>query len=321
MLKVSPPSLRKSPGSSPRLNSPNRVSPLRENWHGKGSAGRMTFKLKDVSKSAKFDNEVSKKMGWWDEKLRREGQKLCKEHSFTTGFLEGGGSHSLVDSYELKVRLEHILERMTMISNGSDTEKPSCVISPYLYIGSALAARSVHTLQHLGITHILCLCPSDLEDANVGDFPDLFTYKHLGVKDVEDENIAAHFEDACSFIDHVEKDGKRILVHCFEGKSRSATVVLAYLMLRKGYTLSQAWSILKTAHRRTQPNDGFMKTLVELDRKLHGQASMSFLKRRPAGQRCPICDKFAGLSMVAVQQHIRRTHPGVSLPFSPSPTD
>jgi atypical dual specificity phosphatase len=44
-----------------------------------------------------------------------------------------------------------------------------------------LICRSVHTLQHLGITHILCLCPSDLEDANVGDFPDLFTYKHLGV--------------------------------------------------------------------------------------------------------------------------------------------
>ncbi|KAG0609818.1 hypothetical protein M758_7G016200 [Ceratodon purpureus] len=259
MLKVSPPSLRKSPGSSPRLNSPNRISPLRENWHGKGSPGRMTFKLKDVSKSAKIDNELSKKMDWWDEKLRKEGQKLCKEHSFTTGFLEGGGSHSLVDSYELKVRLEHILERMTMISNGSDTEKPSCVISPYLYIGSALAARSVHTLQYLGITHILCLCPSDLEDANVGDFPDLFTYKQLAVKDVEDENIAAHFEDACSFIENAEKDGKTILVHCFEGKSRSATVVLAYLMLRKGYTLSQAWSTLKTAHRRTQPNDGFMK--------------------------------------------------------------
>ena len=52
-LKVSPPSLRKSPGSSPRVNSPNRISPLRENWHGKGSSGRMTFKLKDVSKSAK----------------------------------------------------------------------------------------------------------------------------------------------------------------------------------------------------------------------------------------------------------------------------
>lgn len=54
MLKVSPSSsLRKSPGSSPRLNSPNRVSPRRESWHGKGSPGRMTFKIKDASKTAK----------------------------------------------------------------------------------------------------------------------------------------------------------------------------------------------------------------------------------------------------------------------------
>jgi len=53
------------------------------------------------------------------------------------------------------------------------------------------------------------------------------------VRDVEDENIAAHFEDACSFIEQAEKEGKTILVHCFEGKSRSAAVVLAYLMLRK----------------------------------------------------------------------------------------
>ncbi|XP_024385430.1 dual specificity protein phosphatase PHS1 [Physcomitrium patens] len=319
MLKISPSSLRKSPVSSPRLNSPNKISPVRESWHKKGSPGRMTFKLKDVSKTAKIDCEWSKKLEWWDEKMRSEGQKLCKDHKFTTGFLEGGGSHSVVDSYELKVRLEHILERMIMISNGSDTEKPSCVLSPSLYIGSALAARSVNTLQHLRITHVLCLCPSDLEDANVGDFPELFTYKHLEVKDVEDENIAAHFEEACSFIAQAEGDNKTILVHCFEGKSRSATMVLAYLMLRKGHTLAQAWSILKTAHRRTQPNDGFMKTLVELDKKLHGKASMTFLKRRPAGQRCPICDKVAGFSIVALQQHIRRVHPGIPLHSQSAP--
>lgn len=52
-LKISPNSMRKSPGSSPRLMSPNRISPTRDHWHEKGSPGRLTFKLKDVSKTAK----------------------------------------------------------------------------------------------------------------------------------------------------------------------------------------------------------------------------------------------------------------------------
>lgn len=58
-------------------------------------------------------------MDWWDENLRREGQKLCKEHSFTTGFLEGGGSHSLVDSYELKVTLRCGVEYSTYFLIGN----------------------------------------------------------------------------------------------------------------------------------------------------------------------------------------------------------
>ncbi|KAK7357966.1 hypothetical protein VNO80_17264 [Phaseolus coccineus] len=117
------------------------------------------------------------------------------------------------------------------ISEPANIEKPSAVTNS-LFIGGALAARSTYTLQRLGITHILCLCTNEVGQLE-SQFPDLFTYKNFSVCDNEDSNISSIFEEACDFIDYVEKAGQSVLVHCFEGKNRSVTVVLSYLMLRK----------------------------------------------------------------------------------------
>ncbi|KAJ8553511.1 hypothetical protein K7X08_024189 [Anisodus acutangulus] len=64
----------------------------------------------------------------------------------------------------------------------------------------------------------------------------------------EDSNISALFEEAHDFTDHVEENGGKVLVHCFEGRSRNATVVLAYLILRKKFTLLKAWNTLRRVH-------------------------------------------------------------------------
>lgn len=141
--------------------------------------------------------------------LKSDAVKLCQENNFNSGFFEGSDSNYVVDAYELKVlmsysacplrhygnlsfcnpfhvqfcnlqiRLEHILERISLISDAANTDKPSA-ISASLFIGGALAARSVYTLQHLGITHILCLCANETGQSD-SQFPDLFEYKNFSV--------------------------------------------------------------------------------------------------------------------------------------------
>lgn len=80
----------------------------------------------------------------------------------------------------LQVRLEHILERIGLISDAASTERPS-PITDFLFIGGALAARSMYTLRHLGITHVLCLCSNEIGQSDF-QYPDLFEYRNFSVR-------------------------------------------------------------------------------------------------------------------------------------------
>lgn len=59
----------------------------------------------------------------------------------------------------------------------------------------------------------------------------------------------------------------RVLVHCAMGVSRSATVVLAFLMICENMTLVDAIQTVQ-AHRDICPNSGFLRQLQVLDNRL-----------------------------------------------------
>ncbi|KAM0004525.1 putative phosphoric monoester hydrolase [Helianthus debilis subsp. tardiflorus] len=291
------------------------ISPISSSSHGKSNKAyseplRINSKMRDFHKYAKVDAELNKELEQWNELLKNEAVKLCQENNFNSGFFESNESNSVVDAYELKLRLEHILERISLISDAGNTEKPTLITSS-LFIGGALAARSVYTLQHIGITHILCLCSNEIGQAD-SQRPDLFEYRNFCIDDEEDSNISEIFEEAHQFIDAVEQKGGKVLVHCFEGRSRSATVVLAYLMMRKNKTLLKAWNSLRRVHRRAQPNDGFARVLMELDERLHGKVSMNWQQKKPSMKVCPICGKNAGLSSSSLKLHLQKAHKKLS---------
>lgn len=71
------------------------------------------------------------------------------------------------------------MDRIALISDAMNTERPSQV-TDNLFIGGALAAKSMHTLQYLGITHILCLCLNEIGQSD-SQYPEFFEYKNFSV--------------------------------------------------------------------------------------------------------------------------------------------
>jgi protein-tyrosine phosphatase len=76
-------------------------------------------------------------------------------------------------------------------------------------------------------------------------FPKEFTYKVISAMDVPWENLKKHFLPASKFIKNILQGGGSVLVHCYEGVSRSAAIVIAYLMLEHDMKMFEAMSFVK----------------------------------------------------------------------------
>lgn len=98
--------------------------------------------------------------------------------------------------------------------------------------------------------------------------PDVQSYT-LWIDDDPETNIAQYFYQIFNFIDSFAERGQRVLVHCAAGISRSATVVIAYLMQLERRGLEAAFDKVKQLSPIICPNTGFMKQLREYEQELN----------------------------------------------------
>jgi protein-tyrosine phosphatase len=75
---------------------------------------------------------------------------------------------------------------------------------------------------------------------------------------------------ADEYSETAKQKNERVFVHCIIGKSRSAAVVIAYLMQHHKMSLKAAYEHVKQQRSIIQPNDGFMKQLMALELQLTG---------------------------------------------------
>ncbi|CAM5156084.1 unnamed protein product [Natator depressus] len=141
---------------------------------------------------------------------------------------------------------------------------------PNLYIGDEKTALDRYSLEKAGFTHILNAAHGRW---NVDTGPDYYSdiaieYHGVEADDLTTFNLSQFFYSAAEFIEAALQDQRnKILVHCAMGRSRSATLVLAYLMIYKNMTVVDAIEQV-LQHRCILPNRGFLKQLRELDIKL-----------------------------------------------------
>lgn len=172
---------------------------------------------------------------------------------------------------------------------------PNEIIPDRLFLGSHLHGESLEVVQNLRITHIV-----NATKSIKNRFLDRLQYCRVVVEDQESEMICYHFNKAFRFMDMAVAEGPdtRILVHCAQGISRSATLVIMYLMRTEDLTYEQALALVQKHRDIVQPNPGFVSQLKEFE-----ISRFSFRRTN---------------TVLAKREELRSSKPSLPLDFSPN---
>ena len=129
-----------------------------------------------------------------------------------------------------------------------------------LFLSGSTIAEDLDELEQHNITHIVNVTdklPNTFEHFR-NDVNELqFTYHKIPIPDSPLINITEYFPGAFEFIHSAITTGKRVLVHCFAGKSRSASVIIGYLMKYHNMRFEEAFTYVKHIRPSIDPNIGF----------------------------------------------------------------
>nr|XP_033808072.1 serine/threonine/tyrosine-interacting protein isoform X5 [Geotrypetes seraphini] len=140
-------------------------------------------------------------------------------------------------------------------------------ILPGLFLGpySSAMKSKLPILQKCGITHVVCVRQNIEANFIKPNFEQLFRYLVLDIADNPVENIIRFFPMTKEFIDGSLQTGGKVLVHGNAGISRSAALVIAYIMETFGIKYRDAFTYVQERRFCINPNAGFVHQLQEYE--------------------------------------------------------
>ena len=85
--------------------------------------------------------------------------------------------------------------------------------------------------------------------------------KSFKIEDRFNYNIIQYFKECIDFIENSDK----IYIHCLFGISRSATIVIAYLMWKTHSNFEDTYNYIKKRRPKVEPNNGFISQLKQFE--------------------------------------------------------
>lgn len=152
-------------------------------------------------------------------------------------------------------------------------------VLPQLYIGSIKEISDKKWIDKHNISHVVN-CAIELDNY----FPDDVNYLNLHLRDAADQTLYHVFEPAYKFIYDAISKGGTVMVHCYAGVSRSASIVIYFLMKSQKVGLQKALEQLKSVRPIINPNHGFMHQLLSVTPEYRNQMMMNVSKPITRGQ-------------------------------------
>ena len=136
---------------------------------------------------------------------------------------------------------------------------PPDLIAENVYLGGVESTLNLKWLQYHNIQAIV-----QLEDLGAARWSDMI-YLNIEIADDPNEDILQYLDKTTEFIHHHRNAGHGVLIHCFMGVSRSATVAIAWFGHLFDFDFSYEWVFdeIKSCRSCINPNEGFIRQLQE----------------------------------------------------------
>ncbi|MHA1681427.1 MAG: dual specificity protein phosphatase family protein [Promethearchaeota archaeon] len=174
------------------------------------------------------------------------------------------------NNYAIQSRGQHFIDGFNYCTLANWSIGVIDEVVPYLYVGGNCATKR-KTLEE-GKIQVIVNCTTRNDFGYT--YNDRIAVLFLDLEDSTTENISRHFDAAYTTINGAIENSQAVLVHCAFGVSRSASIVIMYLMRRNMWSFDEAFSFLKTKRSKVKPNSGFVLQLREFEKQLYWRRRM-----------------------------------------------